>query len=51
MNEFEKLVYKMRKYQRDYFKSRDNYDLQMAKKLEREVDECLKNINEPKLGL
>ncbi len=49
MNEFEKLVFKMRKYQKDYFKTREKYALEMSKKCEQEVDEHLKNINQPKI--
>lgn len=41
MNEFEEKVQKMRKAQKDYFKSRSANLLMEAKSLEREVDKHL----------
>jgi hypothetical protein len=49
MSEFEKLVFEMRKAQRAYFSTRDKGVLELSKKLERQVDEYLKNKVEPKL--
>ena len=39
--DFRELVHKMRKAQKQYFKSRDRRDLQKAKELEKEVDDFL----------
>ena len=49
MNEFEKLVFKMREAQSYYFKNRTSYSLQRSKFLEEQVDKHLDGINQPKL--
>ena len=54
MDEFMKLVQKMRKAQKDYYsyKNRDDHKselLKESKKLEREVDQRIKSIEEPGL--
>lgn len=41
MNEFVKLVYEMRKAQKEYFKTRDKSVLSKSKELERKVDSFL----------
>lgn len=51
MDEFQKLVLKMRSAQKNYFSNRNATTLMSAKSLEREVDAYLDNINNPKLGL
>lgn len=51
MNEFEELVMKMRRAQKDYFAKRSANILMLSKSLEREVDKHLENINNPKLEL
>lgn len=42
--EFVKLVYKMRKQQKQYFKTREPSDLKASKAFEKEVDERVKKI-------
>lgn len=49
MNDFEKLVAEMRKAQTEYFRHRGTIALKTAKKLERDVDEHLSNITQPKM--
>lgn len=49
MNDFEKLVFEMRKYQKRYFKTRDTAWLTKSKQYEKLVDDHLSNINEPKM--
>jgi hypothetical protein len=49
MTEFEILVQQMRKAQKDYFATRDKSILEQSKKIEKQVDEYLKNKVEPKL--
>lgn len=49
MNEFEKLVFEMRKAQKNYFKSREVYWLTKSKQFELNVDDYLENINSPKM--
>lgn len=51
MNDFEKLVFEMRKNQKEYFTHRGQKALQTSKRLEKEVDEHLQNKINPKLGL
>lgn len=46
MKEFEELVKKMRKAQKDYFRFRTSSELRLAKKLEAQVDDYLKQIDE-----
>lgn len=43
MNEFVKLVYEMRKAQKEYFRTRSKEVLQQSKQLERRVDEYLRD--------
>ena len=50
MNDFEKLVLEMRNAQKEYFKHRGTIALQTSKKLEREVDQHLSNITNPKMN-
>lgn len=45
--EYAELVERMRKAQTQYFKSRATYDLNLSKKLEREVDEATEAILGP----
>ena len=49
MNEFEKLVFEMRKAQKEYFKTRDKVILEKSKQLERQVDEYLNKKVNPNL--
>lgn len=49
MNEFEKLVFDMRKSQREFFKTKSTYFLNRSKELEAKVDRYLMNINQPKM--
>jgi hypothetical protein len=51
MNEFEKMVLKMRDLQKEYFRTRDRGVLEKSKQAERKVDEFLNNIKNPKLDL
>jgi len=44
MNEFEKLVAEMRAKQKEYFRTRNGVVLGDCKKLEKQVDDYLKNI-------
>lgn len=46
--EFIKLVARMRRAQKDFFKSKSYPMLQESKKLEQEVDQYLAGINAPK---
>nr|DAR79140.1 MAG TPA: hypothetical protein [Caudoviricetes sp.] len=48
--DFKKLVYEMRKAQKQYFKSRDRKDLQKAKEREKEVDDFLKRHYQEQAG-
>lgn len=50
MNEFEKLVLKMRNKQKEYFRTRNRTILQESKILESQVDKYLKNIQQPKMN-
>jgi hypothetical protein len=45
MNEFELKVYKMRQYQKAYFKSRSNTNLMAAKQAEADVDKAIDELN------
>lgn len=47
--EFVDLVAGLRQAQRKYFKTRSYSDLAEAKKLEKQVDDALEDINNPKL--
>jgi hypothetical protein len=49
LSEFEKLVEDMRKWQKEYFKHRTDQALQESKKLEKKVDQHIKDKNEPPL--
>ena len=49
MNEFEKLVFEMRKAQREYFKTKQNYWLVRSKDFEKQVDQYISNIINPGL--
>ena len=43
MDEFVKLVYEMRKAQKEYFRTRSKEVLQQSKQLEKRVDEYLRD--------
>ena len=49
MEEFIRAVQDMRTAQKNYFESRDHYDLQTAKALENRVDKLLIDLDTPKL--
>lgn len=57
MTPFESLVYEMRHAQKMYFKTKPvfkdlkKYWLVTSKEFEKQVDQYLKNINEPKMDL
>lgn len=51
MNDFEKMVFEMRKSQKEYFKGGGNYWLSRAKKLEKLVDQVLDEKINPKLDV
>jgi hypothetical protein len=44
---YAELVERMRKAQTQYFRTRSSYDLNLSKKLEREVDEATESILGP----
>lgn len=44
--EFLHKVEKMRYFQKEYFSSRDKYDLMSAKRLEREIDALIPELKE-----
>ena len=51
MDEFVKLVYEMRKAQKEYFRTRSKEVLQQSKQLERRVDTLLAEYDNPQKDL
>lgn len=49
MNEFEKLVAEMRTAQKEYFRHRGTIALTTSKRLEKQVDDHLDSLTNPKL--
>ena len=47
LKDYAELVERMRKAQNQYFKTRSTYDLNISKKLERDVDEATESILGP----
>ena len=50
MDEFVKLVSDMRRYQKEYFKTKDANAYVEAKRLEREVDNAIAELEQKKMG-
>jgi len=49
MDDFIELVSEMRRARRSYFRTRDHGDLQLSKKLEKEVDQKIQELKTPNL--
>jgi hypothetical protein len=49
MNEFEQLIFDMRRAQKEYFKTRHNDWMMRSKALEKKVDQHLYKINNPSM--
>lgn len=49
-DDFYELVKRMRKAQKDYFRTRESVPLEDSKRLEREVDKAILEHEEDKLG-